>query len=131
MNNGTFTKQFEEEGALKLPDLEIKFKELPWHPHAAFDGVELKHLVTSEHTEGKFSYHFVRIAPNKKIGRHIHEKQLETHEVISGSGTCFYKNVLLEYTPGVVSIMEQQVEHEVTAGDEGLFLFAKFMPALL
>ena len=51
MNNGTFTKQFEEEGALKLPDLEIKFKELPWHPHSAFDGVELKHLVTSEHTE--------------------------------------------------------------------------------
>lgn len=47
---------------------------------------------------GKFSYHLVRIAPDCSIGNHIHETQLETHEVYADS--------------------------------EGLYLFAKFMPAL-
>ncbi len=50
--------------------------------HPAFEGVVLKHIVTSEKMDGQFSFHLVRIAPNKKIGSHIHEKQLETHEVI-------------------------------------------------
>ena len=27
--------------------------------------------------------------PNKKIGNHIHEKQLETHEVIAGADICW------------------------------------------
>ena len=30
----------------------------------------------------------MRIAPNKKIGNHVHKTQLETHEVISGNGVC-------------------------------------------
>ena len=40
-------------------------------------------LMHKAETSGQFSFHLVRIAPNKKIGNHIHEKQLETHEVIS------------------------------------------------
>ena len=36
----------------------------------------------------------------------------------------------IEYVPGVISIMPSKVHHEVHAGEEGLFLFAKFMPAL-
>ena len=35
-----------------------------------------------------YSYHLVRIAPGKSILDHIHDPQLETHEVISGKGTC-------------------------------------------
>lgn len=92
--------------------------------------MELKHIITSERTDGRFSYHLVRIAPNKKIGNHIHEKQLETHEVISGTGVCVNDGVELLYETGVLSIFPIGVPHEVIAGDDGLCLFAKFMPAL-
>ena len=61
---------------------------------------------------------------------HIHETQLETHEVIAGSGICTNDGAKLEYAPGVISIMPAKVPHQVDAGDQGLYLFAKFMPAL-
>ena len=74
-------EKFNEGGKLLLPDA-------TWSKHPTFEGVELKHIITSEKTDGQFSFHLVRIAPNKKIDNHIHEKQLETHEVISGAGIC-------------------------------------------
>ena len=123
-------EKFNEGGKLLLPDATITFDAIPWSKHPAFEGVELKHIITSERTDGEFSYHLVRIAPNKKIGNHIHEKQLETHEVISGTGVCVNDGVELPYETGVISIFPIGVPHEVIAGDDGLCLFAKFMPAL-
>lgn len=123
-------KKFDGEGKLLLPDAEVSFAAIPWSKHPTFEGVELKHIITSEKTDGQFSYHLVRIAPNKKIGNHIHEKQLETHEVISGTGLCVNDGVQLPYEEGVISIFPIGVPHEVIAGDNGLYLFAKFMPAL-
>ena len=123
-------EKFNEGGKLLLPDATITFDAIPWSKHPTFEGVELKHIITSERTGGQFSYHLVRIAPNKKIGSHIHEKQLETHEVISGTGVCVNDGVELPYETGVISIFPISVPHEVIAGDDGLCLFAKFMPAL-
>ena len=123
-------EKFNEGGKLLLPDATVTFDAIPWSKHPAFEGVELKHIITSERTDGQFSYHLVRIAPNKKIGNHIHEKQLETHEVISGTGVCVNDGVELSYEAGVISIFPIGVPHEVIAGDDGLCLFAKFMPAL-
>ncbi len=123
-------EKFNEGGKLLLPDATITFDAIPWSKHPTFEGVELKHIITSERTDGEFSYHLVRIAPNKKIGNHIHEKQLETHEVISGTGVCVNDGVELPYETGVISIFPIGVPHEVIAGDDGLCLFAKFMPAL-
>ena len=123
-------EKFNEGGKLLLPDATITFDAIPWSKHPTFKGVELKHIITSERTDGQFSYHLVRIAPNKKIGNHIHEKQLETHEVISGTGVCVNDGVELSYEAGVISIFPIGVPHEVIAGDDGLCLFAKFMPAL-
>ena len=123
-------EKFNEGGKLLLPDATVTFDVIPWSKHPAFEGVELKHIITSERTDGQFSYHLVRIAPNKKIGNHIHEKQLETHEVISGTGVCVNDGVELSYEAGVISIFPISVPHEVIAGDDGLCLFAKFMPAL-
>lgn len=118
------------EGALLLPESKTSFEELEWHEHSTFEGVQLKHIVTADQTNGEFSYHLVRIAPNKKIGNHVHEKPLETHEVIDGFGVCINEGVKLEYKPGIISIMKMGTPHEVTAGDKGLYLFAKFIPAL-
>ncbi len=123
-------EKFNEGGKLLLKDATVTFDAIPWSKHPAFEGVELKHIITSERTDGQFSYHLVRIAPNKKIGNHIHEKQLETHEVISGTGVCVNDGVELPYETGVISIFPIGVPHEVIAGDDGLCLFAKFMPAL-
>lgn len=123
-------EKFNEGGKLLLPDATITFDAIPWSKHPTSPGVELKHIITSERTDGEFSYHLVRIAPNKKIGNHIHEKQLETHEVISGTGVCVNDGVELPYETGIISIFPIGVPHEVIAGDDGLYLFAKFMIAL-
>ena len=109
---------------------ERAFADVPWSGHPAFEGVELKHILTSKETGGAFSFHLVRIAPGKKIGNHVHAAQLETHEVIAGGGVCVNGGENLAYAPGVVSILPANVPHEVAAGEEGLFLFAKFIPAL-
>ena len=130
MNYKNLFEKFNEGGKLLLKDATVTFDAIPWSKHPAFEGVELKHIITSERTDGQFSYHLVRIAPNKKIGSHIHEKQLETHEVISGTGVCVNDGVELPYEAGIISIFPVGVPHEVIAGDDGLCLFAKFMPAL-
>lgn len=117
-------------GKLALPDKNIEFKNIEWSKHPTFDGVELKHIVTAKDTAGLFSYHLVRIAPNCSIKEHIHETQLETHEVVSGKGLCINAGVSIPYEAGTISIMPAGIKHEVNAGEEGLYLFAKFMPPL-
>ena len=117
-------------GQLILPNKTLHFETIPWNEHPTFDGVALKHIVTATDTNGEFSYHLVRIAPNKSIQNHIHQLQLETHEVISGDGICINNQCEIPYSPGVISIMPKAVPHEVHAGNDGLLLFAKFIPAL-
>lgn len=117
-------------GKLVLPEKEAGFAEIGWSKHPTFKGVELKHIITAKDTDGKFSYHLVRIAPDCSIGNHTHETQLETHEVVKGSGKCVNAGSTIPYEPGTISIMQAGVPHEVDAGSEGLYLFAKFMPAL-
>lgn len=119
-----------DNGKLELPRKTIEFRDIPWTEHPVFEGVELKHIVRAAQTDGAYSYHLVRIAPNCSIKDHIHDPQLETHEVIAGYGKCVNGGTEIVYEPGVISIMPAKVHHEVHAGEEGLYLFAKFMPAL-
>ena len=119
-----------ENGKLFLPEKETDFSEIEWTKHSTFIGVELKHIITAKNTDGKFSCHLVRIAPDCSIGNHIHETQLEMHEVIKGGGRCVNAGNTIPYKAGTISIMQAGVPHEVHADSEGLYLFAKFMPAL-
>lgn len=119
-----------ENGKLFLSGKEIDISTIPWHPLAKFEGVALKHLITAKETSGVFSYHLVRILPNNKIGLHLHETQLETHEVIGGNGVCTMLGANLAYDIGIVTLLPAGIEHEVQAGKDGLLLFAKFIPAL-
>ena len=128
MNNELF--EAFNRGRLALIDSEVSFEQINWAKHPTFEGVELKHIVTAKDTNGLFSYHLVRIQPEKAIGNHIHETQLETHEVVAGDGICINNGVEIKYKQGVISIMPEKVPHEVKAGKDGLYLFAKFMPAL-
>lgn len=129
MENKILFEKFNK-GNLLLPNKEVNFEEIVWSKHPTFEGVELKHIITSKETNGEFSFHLVRIAPNKKIGMHVHGTQLETHEVICGTGVCINDGAKINYTPGTISIFPATIEHEVIAGDYGLYLFAKFFPAL-
>lgn len=117
-------------GVFILPEKSVKFADIPWQEHPVFEGVELKALVTAKDTRGQFSYHLVRIAPNKSIQNHIHETQLETHEIIAGSGVCINNGTEIPYNIGTLSIIPAEIPHEVSAGENGLYLFAKFIPAL-
>lgn len=128
MNNDLF--EVFNNGFLKLPAKTVSFADIAWTAHPTFEGVALKHIVTAKDTDGQFSYHLVRIAPNKSIKNHIHETQSETHEVIAGSGVCVNKGVEISYEVGTISIMPSGIPHEVNAGADGLYLFAKFIPAL-
>lgn len=119
-----------ENGSLFLNKKTVDLGSIAWSPHAKFEGVALKHLITAKDTNGAFSYHLVRIAPKKKIGLHCHETQLETHEVMAGCGTCNTQGQTLNYQVGNIAVLPAGIEHEVIASDEGLFLFAKFLPAL-
>ena len=120
-----------ETGNLFLPSgQQVELSSIAWSPHAKFEGVELKHLITSKDTAGAFSYHLVRVAPKMKIGLHLHETQLETHEVVGGSGVCNTVGRELIYEVGAIAILPAGIEHEVIAGEEGIYLFAKFFPAL-
>ncbi len=117
-------------GKLVTPAATKDFSNIPWKEHPTFTGVELKHILTSENTGGSYSYHLVRIAQNCSIKEHIHETQLETHEVIAGNGVCINDGTTILYEPGTISVFPANVPHEVNAGENGLYLFAKFMPAL-
>lgn len=119
-----------DNGQFILPEKKTEFATLKWNPHPVFEGVALKHIVTAADTNGAFSYHLVRIAPGKSIKNHIHEIQLETHEVIAGNGICINDGSAIPYAPGIISIMPKAIPHEVRAGKDGLLLFAKFFPAL-
>lgn len=127
--NNTLFEAFNN-GTLRLPAKTVEFADIPWSKHPVFEGVELKHIVTSKDTGDQFSYHLVRIAPNKCIQNHTHETQLETHEVIAGLGVCVNEGVTIPYAPGTISIMPAGIPHEVNAGNDGLYLFAKFIPPL-
>mgnify|MGYP003607567161 CR=1 FL=1 len=104
---------------------------LPWKAHPVFAGVELKHLVTAADTDGALSCHLVRLKPGATLASHVHEGQWELHEVVAGSGTAGLAAQQIAYQPGVAAVIPRGVAHEVTAGEAGLCLFAKFFPALL
>lgn len=68
MDYKSLFEKFDGGGKLLLPDATVLFEAMPWSKHPTFEGVELKAIITSENTGGQFSYHLVKIAPDKKIG---------------------------------------------------------------
>lgn len=104
---------------------------IEWTPHRKFEGVFLKHIITAEQTGGMLSSHVVRLDSFSELGNHIHEGQVEIHEVVSGTGFCLINGVECEYTPGVTAVIPADTPHSVKAGNGGLCFMAKFSPALL
>lgn len=104
---------------------------LAWNPHPKFSGVFLQHLITGSETGGRISLHHVRIDPGCAIGDHAHAGQVETHDVLAGSGSCTLSGNAIRYLHGTVAIMPADEVHRVDAGDDGLLLLATFSPPLV
>jgi Uncharacterized conserved protein, contains double-stranded beta-helix domain len=119
-------QQFES-GILATSGKQMDIRFCAWNEHKDFSGVFLKNIVTATHTAGLFTCHLVRIEPNRIIGMHVHPDSIELHEVIKGSGTCRTGAGETRYAPGVMAIIPRNEQHEVKAGEEGLYLFAKFI----
>lgn len=110
---------------------ECKSAEIEYAPHKTFKGVYLKHLVKGELTENRISCHLVKVEPFCTLETHVHPEQVEIHEVIFGSGECKIAEKQIQYVPGSIGTISQNVKHSVTAGKDGIYILAKFIPALL
>lgn len=117
-------------GKLAMYDKTADFSSIEWINHRSFEGVKLKQILTSKDTGGSFSYHLVQIAPNCCIGEHIHNTQIETHEIVGGSGVCYMSDKKIKYEVGTLCVIPANMKHKVIANENGLYLFAKFLPAL-
>lgn len=106
-------------------------KDRIWNDHPTFAGVAMKHLLTGAETGQMFSSHLVRVKKGCEIGSHIHAGKLELHEVLQGQGKCLMHGGEIFYGQGVTALIPADERHSVQAGDEDLYLLAKFVPALL
>lgn len=120
-----------DEGKIIYLEKEMDAKELDWNAHPAFKGVFLKHLVRGEDTGSGFSCHLVKVEAGCEIGEHVHEKQWELHEIIGGAGKGVLVNKEIAYKLGVSVVIPKGVKHKVIAGEDDLYLLAKFVPALV
>jgi quercetin dioxygenase-like cupin family protein len=109
---------------------DININDLKWN-ETAFEGVYLKHLVKANSTDNTLSCHLVKIKAGCQIGEHFHEGKLELHEVLEGQGKAFLNGKEIEYESGVFVVIPADIKHSVIAGNEDLYLLAKFAPALL
>lgn len=99
-------------------------------PHPKFPGVRLKTLASGAATQGRLSCALVRIEPGCRLETHTHDPQWELHEVVQGEGLAVIDGKELKYEPGKLALIPANTSHSVTAGEQGLALFAKFFPAL-
>lgn len=120
-----------QHGMVYTGSTEIGAGSIPWNPHPSFRGVSMKDLISGSDTAGRLSCHLVRIEPFCAIGAHSHDGRMELHEVIEGGGICVTGDARYEYTPGVVTVIHDNMRHAVEAGESGLLLLAKFSPALV
>ena len=103
---------------------------LPWHPHSAFEGVFLKHLLAGDASGQCLSSHLVRIDAWCRIGRHVHKDQWEQHYVLSGNGQGDLDGRMVVYEPGALILIPKMLPHAVSASSQPLYLLATFTPAL-
>jgi quercetin dioxygenase-like cupin family protein len=119
------------EGKLYINGECIDVENLVWNEHPAFKGVFFKHVIKGESTDNRLSCHLVKINPGCEIGIHNHAGKTELHEIIGGFGHCMIEQTEIDYHKGVIAFIPADKNHSVKAENKGLFLLAKFFPALL
>lgn len=120
-----------ENGRIVVAGETMPVSERIWNEHPTYPGVYLKHLLTGEDTQGRFSSHLILVRQGCEIGLHAHEGKMELHEVLQGCGQCMLQGETIAYASGVASLIPADAPHRLLATDEDLYLLAKFVPALL
>ncbi|MBN1875451.1 MAG: cupin domain-containing protein [Anaerolineae bacterium] len=120
-----------ELGTLVTLEDDIEMAHLNWNPHASCAGVFLKHLVTGDLTDRKFSCHLVRVQAGCQISEHIHAGNWELHEVVAGEATGYLAGKHIPYRVGTTVVIPEGQPHQVVAGTQDLYFLAKFVPALV
>lgn len=123
-------KHFENGTICTICDV-MNSEKIDYVPHNKFKGVSLKHLVTGEMTNNQISCHLVKVEPFCTLDTHVHENSLEIHEIISGNGICYIEENKVIYSIGSIGVIPANTPHKVQAGEEGIYILAKFVPALL
>jgi len=111
-------------------DRQVAIESLPWNPHPTYKGVSLKHLIVGKDTGNQLSCHIVRVEPDCILETHQHDGKIEIHEVVDGDGIMYLDDKEINYSVGQVCVIPANTLHKVVAGKNGLYLFAKFTPAL-
>lgn len=114
------------EGLLYKEDVQECFADKAWNPHPAYNGVCIKQLV-AEAGEKKVRLLLVKVDPGCEMLAHVHENEMEIHQVIGGSGCFDNVGVKREYKPGMISVIPCNSMHAVKAGAEGLHILAIFV----
>lgn len=117
-------------GTIYFTDKHIEIDSLLWSQHPVFKGVSMKHLIIGKDTKGQLSFHIVKIESNCFLDTHLHDGKIELHEVLEGSGTMYLDGKDIDYSPGQICVIPANTLHKVVAGEDGLYLLAKFTPAL-
>lgn len=120
-----------DHGRIVCLENEVDTAHLAWNAHPKCEGVFLKHLVTGEATHGQLSCHLVRIEAGCEISEHVHPDRLELHEVLSGQGTGTLREKEIPYLAGTSVVIPANEPHRILAGEEEVYLLAKFTPALV
>jgi len=120
-----------EEGSIIFPDCTGEVDSKPWYSPPGWDGVFLKDLITDKETDGKFSYHIVRIQEHCEVPDHDHNTQWEWNLILNGNGSFQLdkKNVFVK--TGQTFATPPGIHHTVKAGNRELILLAMFVPALV
>ena len=120
-----------EQGQIVTLENNINITHLNWNKHSSYDGVFLKHIVTSKFTNGKFSCHLVKVQAGCEISEHVHQNNWELHEVVAGDATGYLADKRISYVIGTTIVIPEGEKHRVVAGEKDLYLLAKFIPALV
>lgn len=129
MNPADLSARFET-GAVIFPGCTTDAADRPWHAPPGSNGVFLKDLATGSETDGKFSYHLVRIAKGCAVASHDHDIPWEWNMILRGSGTIILGDREIPVAAGQSCATPPKIPHAVKAGDEDLLLVALFVPAL-
>ncbi len=120
-----------EQGQIVTLENNTDMTDLKWNKLASCERVFLKHMVTGKFTDGKFSCHLVKVQAGCEISEHVHQNNWELHEVAAGEATGYLADKTISYVTGTTIVIPQGEKHRVVAGEQDLYLLAKFIPALV
>ena len=104
---------------------------MDFQPHPKFQGVALAKLVTKELRE-EIGVSLLAIEPGVEIPVHVHEGEVDSIYVASGSGEAYVNGEWRSVSAGDYIFVPKGVEHGVRNSGEGVLeLFVVHAPPLM